>query len=102
MVEFCSEPEGVEGMNEESTERWGIVRASFATDHDEMRNGNFYEKMPEQYRLHIRHFDNLPGHGPLYLPSPLQPPPSSDRADIEIDIHQSGTLESLSQRSSTD
>jgi len=98
MVEFCSEPEGVEGLNEESIERWRIVRASFATDHDEMRNGNFYEKMPEQYRLLIRYFDNLPGHGPLSLSSPLQLPPSSDQADIKTDIPQPATLESLSQR----
>ena len=88
MVEFCSELEGAEGLNKDSIESWRIVRASFATDHDERRNGYWYWRIPEQYRLHIRHFDDLPGHGPLSLPSPLlPPPPSSDRADIETDIH---------------
>jgi len=101
MVEFCSEPEGVEGLNEESNERWRMFRASFTTD-EEARKKYLYSEIPEQYRLPIRHFDDLPGHGPLLLPSPLQPPPFSGQVDIETDIHQSATLESLSQRMSTD
>jgi len=99
MVEFCSEPDGVEGLSEKSIERWRIVRASFTTD-EEARKQYLFE-VPEQYHLHIRHFDNLPGHGPLSLPSALQPPPSSDQADIKTDIHESTTLESSSQRMST-
>ena len=77
--------------------RWRMVRASFTTDEVAQRNYRF-SRVPEQYRLHIRHFDTLPGHGPLSLPSPLQLPPSSDQADIKTDIPQPATLESLSQR----
>ena len=65
MVEFCSDPEDIEGLDEEGIRRWRNLRARFV---EELRD----PRVPEQFRLPTAHFDDLPGHGPLPS-SQLQP-----------------------------
>ena len=80
MVEFCSKPEGVEGLNEESIEEWRDLRTRLI---EKLRDPDY--NVPEQLHLSDECFDS---HGPLYLPFPLQLPPSSDHADIERGVHR--------------
>ena len=89
MVEFCSEPEGVEGLNEESVEGWRDLRTG------SIENTRFW-RVPKQFHLSNGHFDNLPGHGPLpSLPVPHLSLPSF-HTDIETDIRQPADMESAS------
>jgi len=91
MVEFFREPEGVEGSNEESIERWRDLRTMFI----ERLRSPFYS-VPEQFHLSDGYFDRLPDHGTLpSLPAPQLPPPSSN-ADIETDIRQPADKGSVS------
>jgi len=88
MVEFCSEPEGVKELNEESIERWRQLRMSFIA--------SLIYSWPKQFRLSDGHFDNLPDHGPLpSLPVP-QLPPLSGHTDIETGIRQPASTEPAS------
>jgi len=89
MVEFCSEPEGVEDLNEESIKKWRGLRMSFI----EMTR---YWQVPTQFHLSDGYFDHLPDHGPLpSLPAPQLPPPSSN-ADIETGVYQPANMGSAS------
>ena len=89
MAEFCSEPEGVEGLNEESIKRWSSLRTRFIEKTRDWR-------VPEQFNLPDGYFDHPPDHGPLPLLSPLQVPPSSSNAHIETDIRQPADMGSAS------
>jgi len=89
MVEFCSEPEGVEGLNEEGIERWRDLRTRFIGQ-------TRYPWVPEQFHLSDGYFDDRPDHGPLpSLPAP-QLPPLSGHTDIETGIRQPASTESAS------
>jgi len=89
MVEFCSEPEGVEGLHEESIEEWKDLRTRFIEQ-------TTYRWVPEQFHLSDGYFDDLPDHGPLpSLPAPQLPPPSSN-TDIETGIRQPASTEPAS------
>jgi len=89
MVEFCSKPEGVEGLNEGSRERWRDLRMSFIEP-------TRYWRVPEQFHLSNGYFDNLPGHGTLpSLPAPQLSLPSV-HTDIETDIRQPADMGSAS------
>jgi len=90
MVEFCSELEGVEGLNEEGIERWRDLRTMFI----EKLRSPFYS-VPEQFHLSDGYFDRLPDHGTLPSPAPQLPPPSSN-ANIETDIRQPADKGSVS------
>jgi len=91
MVEFCREPEGVEGLNKESIERWRDLRTRLI---ETVRDPDF--SVPEQFHLSDGYFDRLPDHGTLpSLPAPQLPPPSSN-ANIETDICQPADKGSVS------
>ena len=91
MVEFCSEPEGVEMLYEESIERWRDLRTRLI----EKLRDPFWE-VPVGFHLSDGYFDNLPGHGPLpSLPVP-QPSLPSVHTDIETDIRQPTEMGSAS------
>jgi len=80
MVEMCRDPEGVEGLDEESVERWGKLRKDFIE-----RTREPYRKVPEQFRLPDGYFENLPGHKPLLLqPSPQPASTGPSRPDTEV------------------
>jgi len=65
-VEMCRDPEGMEGLDEESVEKWRKLRKDFI---EKTRNPGWV--VPEQLQLLDGHFDDLPGHGLLLLqPSP--------------------------------
>jgi len=91
MVEFCSTPEGVEGLNEESIERWRDLRTRLI---GKLRHPLL--RVPEQFHLSDGYFDHLPDHGTLpSLPAPQLPPPSSN-ADIETGVYQPANMGSAS------
>jgi len=91
MVEFCSEPEGVEGLNEESIKKWRDLRTRFI---EILRYSDW--DVPEQFQLSDGYFDRFPDHGTLpSLPAPQLPPPSSN-THIETDIRHPASLESAS------
>jgi len=77
MVGFCGSPEGVEGLNEESIESWRDLRTQLI---ETTKN----QQEPDQFHLSDRHFDNLPGHGPLF------PSPPSGHTEIEMTVRQHG------------
>jgi len=82
MVEMCRDPEGVEGLNEESVEKWRDLRKRI------IKNTRApYWKAPEQFQLLDGHFDDLPGHGPLLLQSSPQPASTGPSCpDTEVGI----------------
>jgi len=73
MAEMCSDPEGVEGLDEGSVERWRKLRLKFT----QQTRGGFISWLvaPDHLQLPDSHFDDLPGHGPLpaLLTSQRQP-----------------------------
>ena len=89
MVEFCREPEGVDGLYEESIERWRNLRTNLIE-----QTSHWW--IPEQLNLSDGYFDNLPDHGPLTSLPASQLPPLSGHTDIETGIRQSASMESAS------
>ena len=83
MVDFCSEPEDVEGLCQESILIWRHLRMGFI---EKLRDPD--NDVPERFHLSDGYFDNLPDHGPLPSLPALQLPPFSGHTDIETDIHQ--------------
>jgi len=82
MVEMCRDPEGVEGLDKGSIEKWKDLRKDFI----EKTRDPFW-KAPEQFQLLDGHFDDLPGHGLLLLqPSPQPASTGPSCPDIEIGI----------------
>jgi len=80
MVEMCRNPEGVEGLDEESVEEWRNLRIYFIG-----RTRDPGREVPEQFQLLDGHFDDLPGHGLLLLqPSPQ--PASTGPSGPDIDV----------------
>jgi len=87
MVEMCSDPEGVEGLDEESMEGWRELRKRFI---EKTRDLDW--EVPEQSQLPDGYFDDLPGHGLLLLqPSPQPASTSPSCPDIEIGITDTST-----------
>ena len=66
MVDWCSEPEGVEGPNQESVDVWRELRLKFARK-TRTGNGYFSNVAPEHLQLSDDYFEHLPGHGPLSI-----------------------------------
>jgi len=94
MVEMCWDPEGVEGLDEESVEKWRNLRKDFIE-----KTRNPYYKVPEQFQLLDGYFDDLPGRGPLLLqPSPQ--PPSSGRSNVENEV-ETGAITTSNLESSS-
>ena len=89
MVEFCSEPEGVEGLNEGSIEEWRDLRTRFI---EKTRRSD----VPKQFHLSDGYFDNLTDHGLLPLLPASQLPPPSSNADIETGVYQPADMGSAS------
>jgi len=82
MVEMCRDPEGVEGLNKGSVEKWRDLRKDFI---EKTRDPDW--KAPEQSQLLDGHFDGLPGHGLLLLqPSPQPESTGPSRPDTEVGI----------------
>jgi len=82
MVEMCCDPEGVDGLDEGSVERWRELRKDFI----EMTRDP-YRNVPKQFQLLDGYFDNLQGHKLLLLqPSPQQASTGPSCADIEVGI----------------
>jgi len=82
MVDMCRDPEGIEGLDEESVEKWSKLRKDFI---EKTRNPGW--KAPEQFHLSLEYFDDLPGHGPLLLQPLLQPSSTGpSRPDIKVVI----------------
>jgi len=94
MVEMCHDPEGVEGLDKGSVEKWRDLRKRFIEKtRDPMR------KAPEQFQLLDGYFDDLPGHGQLMLqPSPQ--PSSSGRSNVESEVETGATTTSNLESSS--
>jgi len=82
MVEMCCDPEGVEGLDEGSVEKWRKLRKDFI---EQTRDAD--REVPKQFQLLDGHFNDLPGHGPLLLqPSPQPASTGPSCPDIEIGI----------------
>jgi len=82
MVKMCSDPEGVEGLDEESVERWRRLRKDFI---EKTRDLDW--EVPEQSQFPDGYFDDLPGHGLLLLqPSPQLASTGPSCPDVEIGI----------------
>jgi len=91
MVEFCSDPEDIEGLDEEGIRRWRNLRMRFV---EELRD----PRVPEQFRLPTAHFDDLPGHGPLpSLPSFQLQPLSLPNGNSQM-VDQPNPLESTAYK----
>ena len=71
MVEMCCDPEGIEGLDEESVERWRKLRINFTQ--------RTIWQAPTHLKLSLGHFDSLAWHGPLAIASPQQ---SSDSTRV--------------------
>jgi len=87
MVEMCKEPEGVEGLDEGSVERWRDLRKDFI---EKTRDPDW--KAPEQFQLPDGHFNDLPGHGLLLLqpsPQPASTGPSGPNIEVGLTIDTS-------------
>jgi len=64
MVEMCCDPEGIEGLDEESVERWRKLRINLTQ--------RTIWQAPTHLKLSLGHFDSLAWHGPLAIASPQQ------------------------------
>jgi len=84
MVEFTSQPEEVEGLDEETVKRWKGLRASFTSNAEETHG--LFKKVSEQFQLPVGHFENLPGHGPLLWTASLQPLPPSPSSNPDLKL----------------
>lgn len=80
MVDFCSNPEGIEGLDRQSTERWRVLREQFIET-------TRHRRVPKQFQLSVGRFDDLPGHGVLPSLTSVAPPSSSGYADGKMVIH---------------
>jgi len=82
MVDMCSDPEGVEGLDKGSVEKWRDLRKRFI---EKTRDPDW--EVPEQSQLPDGHFDDLPGHGLLLLqpsPQPASTGPSGPDTDVGL------------------
>ena len=94
MVEMCCDPEGVEGLDEGSMEKWSKLRKYFIEKTRDLGWG-----AQEQFQLPDGYFDDLPDHGPLLLqPSPQ--PPSPGHLDVESEVETSASTTSELKSSS--
>jgi len=89
MVDMCTHPEGVEGLNERSVERWRDLRNGFIK---KTRDPKW--EAPQHLQLSLGYFDDLAGHGPLLL-QPLPQPPSPGHSDVDkgVEIGASPTFD---------
>jgi len=82
MVDMCRDPKGIEGLDEESVEKWRKLQHNFIKN---IRNPDW--KVPEQFHLLDGHFDNLPGHGLLLLQPSHQPESTGPSCpDMEVGL----------------
>jgi len=70
MVEICTEPGGIEGLDEECVEMWKELRISFI---NKVREGDYINSPPAPVNLRLPdgHFDAV--HGPLRSSPQLSP-----------------------------
>jgi len=86
MVEICSEPEGVEGLDKGSVEKWRKLRKYFI---EKTRDPVWGAQ--EQFQLPDGYFDDLPDHGPLLLQPLAAISRSFRRLDVEREIETSAS-----------
>jgi len=81
MVDMCARPEDVEGLDEESVERWRKLRLEFTQKTREEVES--WRVAPDHLQLPDSYFDDLLGHGPLpALSTPQHRPSSSVVSDL--------------------
>jgi len=80
MVDMCRDPDGVDGLDEESVKKWEKLRLAFT---QKTRDGNGISgwAAPDHLQLPDSYFDNLLGHG--LLPALLTPRHHSSSSVVE-------------------
>jgi len=82
VMEMCRDPEEVEGLDEETVERWRKLRLEFTQKTRGEVGLESWRVAPDHLQLPDSYFDNLLGHGPLpALLKPQRHPSSSVVAD---------------------